>query len=85
MGKHYIGPDRVPVGQFSKKCPSHGSDRVRSSGFSASFQKMPGWLGSRPHLVADRADVVPANMVDRLADRVNVVLTHTQDYDTLES
>jgi len=92
VGKHCIGPGGRPtaslLASFQKKCPPHGSVRVRTpprgsvrvrthlvlvgpigSGVrvSASFQKkarLVGRLGSGPHLVADRADVVPTDRVD---------------------
>ena len=51
---------------------------------SASFQKMPALVGrlwSGPCLVAKRADVMPADRVDRscwTADRTDLVFTHTR-------
>jgi len=54
---------------FQKNCPPRGSAIGSGVRVSASFQKnvrLVGQLGSGPRLVSDRADVVPANRVDRL-------------------
>jgi len=86
VGKHYIGPVGRTTGSLSASLRknAHLVGRIGSGVWvsSPSFQKnarLMGCLGSGPHLMADRADVVPANPngVDwprRSADRADVVL-----------
>ena len=89
VGKHYIGP----VSQFLKNGPPcesvwvrtvpRGSDRVRSTVWLVSVFKnarLVGRLASRPHLVADRANVVfTQTLCWVLTNSVNIFLHYDSE------